>query len=313
MNDHEWLNTNLESFERDGVTFLGKILSDQETQKILDPVTASRIFDSDLFLSESEFDENPIFKGVNPSQGRNFLNNIIPQLASIDNNAKLRSLLSRLLGTSYQILDRKLVCGIPERALPVWLKTRLAGKAVNNLGSYVKPQYRDITYFYGIDYHQDLIDWPGREPNFVTLYIYLDDVGLDEAPLTMLLGSHCLGATEFPHDLKLSDCENRVWMYRSPFGEQQCIEKQFTAAAGSAAAWHPCTLHGTTPATSRKARISLRYLISTSHEHNHVCTINKMNETLSGYTSQKKTRRDQNALGEILQKGNKLIESYEHK
>ena len=37
---------------------------------------------------------------------------------------------------------------------------KIDGVNVANLGPYIKQKYRDITYFRGIDFHQDIIDYP---------------------------------------------------------------------------------------------------------------------------------------------------------
>ena len=66
------------------------------------------------------------------------------------------------VGEGYEILNKKIVCGVPESSVPPWLRARILGNPVNNLGAYVRPEYRDITYFYGIDFHQDLIDYKNR-------------------------------------------------------------------------------------------------------------------------------------------------------
>ena len=42
-----------------------------------------------------------------------------------------------------------------------------------NLGPYIK-KYRDVTYFRGIDYHMDQIDFPNsKKSDFVTFFLYL--------------------------------------------------------------------------------------------------------------------------------------------
>ena len=91
--------------------------------------------------------------------------------------------MTALLGPGYEILNKKVVCGVPARSIPDWLKTRIHGNPVNNLGAYVRPQNRDVTYFYGIDFHQDLIDYKEREADFLTLYVYLHPVTRADAPL----------------------------------------------------------------------------------------------------------------------------------
>ena len=95
----------------------------------------------------------------------------------------------------YETLNKKVVCGVPASAVPAWLKARITDNPVNNLGAYVRPEYRDVTYFYGIDFHQDLIDYKAREADFVTLYIYLHPVTRADAPLFLLEGSPGTGKT----------------------------------------------------------------------------------------------------------------------
>ena len=46
------------------------------------------------------------------------------------------------------------------------------------------------------DYHQDKTR---QESEFVTIYIYLDKVNKDSSALNILLGSHKLGFTSYPH------------------------------------------------------------------------------------------------------------------
>ena len=54
----------------------------------------------------------------------------------------------------------------------------------------------------GIDFHQDIIDWPTRSPDFITAYIYLNDIDKDSAPIFVVPKSHLLGASTSPHKLK---------------------------------------------------------------------------------------------------------------
>jgi len=145
--------------------------------------------------------------------------------------------------------------------VPAWLKTRIEGAPVNNLGAFVKPQYRDVTYFYGIDFHQDLIDYKDRTADFVTLYIYLHPVAKTDAPLFLLDGSHRLGAATFPHDLTRDGPDQ--WLYGDGRGGRARVRQQvLTGETGFAAVWHACTLHGTQPDAADHERISLRYLFA---------------------------------------------------
>jgi ectoine hydroxylase-related dioxygenase (phytanoyl-CoA dioxygenase family) len=197
-------------------------------------------------------------------------------------------------------MDRKVVCGVPDSAIPAWLKTRIAGNPVNNLGPYVKPQYRDVTYFNGIDFHQDLIDYKDREADFITLYVYLHRVTRADAPLFVLENSHSLGASVFPHDLS-PDGEH--WLYRNgPHGQARCRQVVLTGGAGHVACWHALTLHGTQPDEADEERISLRYLFAPVDGVK--AGLHAVNEGLNAPLSLTATRVDLDAAGAAQIKAN---------
>lgn len=226
---------------------------------LLADLKGERGYDETLFLREAEFDADPQYRGVNPRPGRNLLEKFADKLGFVERAPQIVSTLTDLFGADYELIDRKVVCGVPAKSIPDWLKARILGNPVNNLGAYVKPQYRDVTYFYGIDFHQDLIDFKDRDADFITLYIYLHPVTLADAPLHVLENSHALGASVFPHDLtKQVD----GWLYRNGAqGESLTSQLILTGDTGYCALWHACTLHGTQPDAADSERISLRYLI----------------------------------------------------
>ncbi len=227
--------------------------------ELLAAIRATRPFDERLFQSQAEFDADPHYVGVNPRPGRNLLERFEDRLGFVERAPQVVRALGELLGDDYEIINKKVVCGVPASAVPIWLKARIAGNPVNNLGAWVKPGYRDITYFYGIDFHQDLIDFKDRDADFVTLYVYLHPVGPADAPLFLLEGSHALGATVFPHDLTADGADH--WLYRDGTGlETRVRQHVLTGEAGHVAMWHACTLHGTQPDAADDERISLRYL-----------------------------------------------------
>lgn len=257
--------------------------------ELLRRIRSERRFDSSLFLSEAEFDDNPQHRGVNPRPGRNLLETYEGQLGFVENDPGLRAGLTELLGPDHRIIDRKIVCGVPEKHLPGWLRTRISGNAVNNLGPYVRPAYRDITYFYGIDYHQDLIDFKDQDANFLTLYVYLHPVTASDAPLFLLEGSHRLGAAVFPH--RLAPSGPGTWRYANPpFGDMDVNQIVLTGGAGQAAMWHACTLHGTQPDAADEERISLRYLFAQGPSR--TGSISRVNSALLGPTRLESTRVD---------------------
>jgi hypothetical protein len=257
--------------------------------RLLEAIKAERSIDDGLFLSEAEFDADPVYRGVNPRPGRNLLERFSAELAFVEQAPQIVSAMRALLGDGYRILDKKVVCGVPATTVPAWLRARIEGAPVNNLGPYVRPAYRDMTYFYGIDFHQDLIDHKEREADFLTLYVYLHPVGEADAPLYLLEGSHALGGTLFPHDLVRTGPD--AWRYGDGRGRSVPVRQRvLTGGAGFAAMWHSCTLHGTQPDAADHERFSLRYLIE--RQTGGVTGIDRVNATLGGPLSLSDTRVD---------------------
>jgi hypothetical protein len=268
---------------------------------LLQAVKAARAFDGGLFLDEATFDADPQYTGVNPRPGRNLLERFEAKLGFVENDAAVVAALTELLGAGYACLNKKLVCGVPQSWVPEWVRARILGNPVNNLGAYIRPEYRDITYFYGIDFHQDLIDYKDREADFVTLYIYLHPVGRADAPLFLLEGSHVLGGVMFPHDLARTAPD--AWLYRDGRGGEVAVRQHLLVGdTGYAAMWHACTLHGTQPDAADHERISLRYLFAKNTDGR--AGIDVVNETLRGPVSLTATRQDLAADGSARMKHN---------
>lgn len=258
-------------------------------EDLLADIRATRRFDDSLFLSEAAFDADPLYTGVNPRPGRNLLERFEDRLGFVEGAPHIVEALTSLLGEGYEVLNKKVVCGVPASAVPSWLKMRIHGNPVNNLGAYVRPEHRDVTYFYGIDFHQDLIDHKDREADFVTLYIYLHPVARADAPLFLLEGSHRLGGAVFPHDLTATGFD--TWSYRNGrYGETGVQQRILTGDTGFAAMWHACTLHGTQPDAADHERISLRYLVARGAATE--SGIDRVNATLQGPLSLAATRAD---------------------
>jgi hypothetical protein len=271
--------------------------------ELLAEIRATRAFDQSLFLSEAAFDADPQYVGVNPRPGRNLLDAFEAQLGFVERDPGILAGLTDVLGDGYELLNRKIVCGVPARSVPAWLKARITDNPVNNLGAYVRPEYRDVTYFYGIDFHQDLIDFKDRDADFVTLYVYLHPVGAHDAPLYLLEGSHRLGATVFPH--RLTPKGGGAWRYGdSRGGEIECRQKMLTGPAGYAAMWHACTLHGTQPDAADSERISLRYLYA--RRDGAAAGIDRINAALNGPVRLSDTREDLDAAGKAQIKANSV-------
>ncbi len=255
---------------------------------LLADIRATRRFDESLFLSEAAFDADPQHTGVNPRPGRNLLDRFEDRLRFVEDAPQVVDALTALLGPDYHTLDRKIVCGVPAKSTPAWLHARIEGRPVNNLGAYVRPEYRDVTYFRGIDFHQDLIDYKDREADFLTVYVYLHPVGVQDAPLHLLGESHRLGASVFPHDLEPKGPS--TWRYRNGDAEAEVRHRVLTGGTGFVALWHACTLHGTKPDTADIERISLRYLFAS--RPGSAGRLNQINRALRGPLSLSATRVD---------------------
>ncbi len=256
------VNVLVQSLIDDGLFRPGFVLSARACARAVTAIRATRPFGPGLFLSAAEFVRNPQYVGVNPTPGRNLYDTLRSELDFVPRDAALSAAMHELLGPAYQCLNAKIVCGVPEQWIPAWLRERIADVPVNNLGPYVRSEYRDITYFHGIDYHQDIIDWKERATDFLTIYVYLHDVSAAEAPLFVLKGSHAFGATVFPHRLTpLGDGDR--FEYESDQGlSRTCEVVRLTGPAGSIAWWHAATLHGTRPSVSDLPRLSLRLLLA---------------------------------------------------
>ncbi len=246
--------------------------------ELLAEIRRARRFDESLFLTEAEHAATPPAARVNPLPGRNLLERLEPKLGFVERAPQIVEALWSLLGPDYRILDKMIVCELPARALPDWLKRRGHGEPTG-LGAYVRPQYRDLAYVYGADFHQDLMAGPAATPDFVTLYVYLHPVLDADAPLRLLEGSHRLGASAFPHDLKRTGPAS--WRYRNGrYGEMTVTQRVLTGETGFAALWHACALHGTPPGGGDRERISLRYRIGRGEAA--VTGLDSVNATLAG-------------------------------
>lgn len=242
---------NQEKFIEKGFSQLSSV-DPEECKKVLNSILSTRTFGPELFLSEEDFKAQTNRFGTNPRAGRNAIEKM--DLAFIED--KLKPEFDLILGAGHSVLMKKAVCGVPRIWLPDYVKIQIDMVPVANLGSFIKPEYRDITYFHGIDYHQDIIDYKDRVCDFITVYVYLDDVTKNDAPLYIIPESHKLGCTLFPHDLE--KLESGKYIYEQKLELEEVI---LTGKSGDVNVWHGALLHGTQPSQNDAPRISLRYLI----------------------------------------------------
>lgn len=298
----------LSNLKENGIHIFGNTLNSGEASSLFQEAMSIKKIGSGIFLSEADYLANPQHKKVNPGKGKNnFLEQFDKSLDFVEQDKVLVPIIEKLLGNDYEILLKKFVCGVPYSWIPDWLKERMENSPNNNLGAYIKPEYRDITYFHGIDFHQDCIDWPsGRDgvqaSDVLTMYVYIHDVTKFDAPLYALPKTHSFGATIFPHKLERLEGSNQ-WKYTDDRGRSliaDCI--MLTGEAGYVALWHSATLHGTQGINkfdeSDRMRLSLRYLLRRSQTATDV-GIDDVNKSVDGLLALESTRRDLDKEGKI--------------
>ena len=161
---------------------------------------------------------------------------------------------------------------------------------IPNIGKFLSEKARSVTMFRGISLHQDIIDFPLRHPDFITFYIYLDEVTVNSAPLIIIPDSHLNGPQPFPHDYVQLNTENKI-RYKNKFSSEYDM-LTVTGEIGDVAFWHPYLLHGTKPVTSASPRVSLRLLIEKNADQDKNCILDKVNNKIGPLETLKTTRED---------------------
>ncbi len=300
-----------------GAHLFGEMLDVAKVDELFRQMVSARAFGAGLFMDQAEYLAQENHFNANPTRMFNFLNDFEEPLQFIEQDPRLTAALTEVLGDDYEVVIKKAVCGVPDAWLPDWIRERIRDVNVANLGPYIKKPFRDITYFRGIDFHQDIIDWPqGRvelDPStFLTLYVYLHEVTDYDSPLHLMPGTHQLGATLFPHQLEHLGGER--WVYSDDQGNSlKCTDQKLVGGPGYVGLWHNCTLHGTKPVAhdSEKFRLSLRYVLGKSNGNTQQTAIDTINHTIKGELRPIRTRRDLDAKGIAQVKGN-IINSTEN-
>jgi len=280
-------------FITSGVSALPAFLDKQACARVLDAVHETRTFGPELFIAEDDYSGKRV--GVNPIPGRNLADEI--DLSEIEDS--FNTFVDSLLGFQWKTFSRKFVVGVPRAWIPDWIMRDTADVPISNLGPYIQPRFHDMTYFHGVDFHQDMIDWPNRQADFVTVYVYLSDTTADSSPLWVVPYSHRFGATVFPHDIEVLGPD------RLRYGDRNGRKEEFayhalTGPAGSVYGWHACVLHGTERHQAATERISLRYLIR------RMTPIDIANDDIDGPLSLPKVRQDIDGAGQPLERGRVL-------
>jgi len=298
-------------FLQDGVSVLGPIIDNEQCINLknqfskIRPIDA-QFFKEKVFFKENEFDPKKSHYGTGPGIGRNLTERV--NLDFIEKNPIVQETLSKVLGSDYKIMGKKFVMGLPENMIPDWINKRSKNLGFVNLCALVRPEFRDMTYFHGIDYHMDIVDHKNRIGDFITLYVYLEDVTVNMSPLHIIPRSHTFGATTVPHDLK-SLGGNKI-LYNDRRGKsKEFNSKMLTGAVGSVFFWSQYNLHGTMPTSiTNIPRVSLRYLIE-REKSTEDCIIDKFLKTIDAPLSIKITKEKDVEHG--YAEGSKLLKPKE--
>ena len=178
----------------------------------------------------------------------------------------------------------------PQSIMPDWLKKISEKRLDGHLAQYVKPEFRDISYFSGIDYHMDLIDYPDFDGDYLTVYVYLTDVDESYSPLHIIPKSHRLGPTLFPHNLKKTNNENTIQYSKNNKDYDTFEVRKLTEEKGSVFLWSALTIHGTKLSNALKPRVSVRYTFK--KKSSSVGLIDELYKDLKSISLKKITRDD---------------------
>jgi len=300
-----------QEFLNDGVVGLGPILDVDECKKLKEKFHEKRpndqkFFKENVFYKQNEFDPTKSHRGTGPHPGRNLTESM--NLDFIEKNPIVKETLSKVLGSDYKIIQKIFVMGLPENMIPEWVMKQTKEAGFVNFCALVKPEFRDMTYFHGIDYHMDLIDFEGQVGDFITFYVYLENVTANMSPLHIVPKSQIFGATTAPHDLKGID-ENKI-QYSDRRGKTDEFNfKMLTGSPGSAFFWSAYNLHGTMPTDSTDSpRVSLRYLIKRGKTTDK-CLIDKLLKNIDAPLTTEFTRTKSIEYGTM--KGSNLLKPKE--
>ena len=264
---------NLKKFIKDGFISYDELLDKKKCEKIYNKVFNDRIWGKNLFQSEKDFLREFKSKKKRTNPGYRGTKNLIKRfnLKFIEKNRWIKRHLDLILGPNYKIMTSKFVIAVPLDWMPDYVKERNKLKLISNFGPYIKKKYRDVTYFRGIDYHMDSIDWFNKDNKFITMYIYLNDVKKNMSPLNIVKGSHTYGSTPFPHFIKDYVNKNYLKYSRNNKTFSKFQKKLLVGKSGTVYFWTSNTLHGTAPSKSnvrKKFRVSLRFLIKKNVKSN---------------------------------------------
>jgi len=257
----EFKINDISQYPENGCVEFGQILDRSKCLRLREWINERRPISQDIFYkTKEEFDKKGRWTNYAPGrESHNLLLDSNLDLSFIEKNNKFVELMELLCGKNYHIFKKSIIRSTPLWALPRWLSDCVIDVGRPNLNPFVLDEFQDVQYFLCTDFHQDKTR---PDSDFATVYIYLDDVDPNYSALKILVGSHKLGMTVYPHSLRRSLKNHDVWFYSDNLGNHmECPAQAITGVSGSISAFHCMTIHGTGFNQSKNPRISLRYLV----------------------------------------------------
>jgi hypothetical protein len=252
---------NISQYPENGCVEFGQILDESQCLRLREWINKKRPVSQDIFYKTKEaFEKKGRWTNYAPGrESHNLLLDPTLDLSFIEKNNKFIELMEQLCGENYHIFKKSIIRSTPLWAVPSWVSDYVIDVGRPNLNPFVLDEFQDVQYFLCTDFHQDKTR---PDSDFATVYIYLDDVDPNYSALKILVGSHKLGMTVYPHSLRRSLKNHDMWFYSDNIGNHmECPAKTVTGVTGSISAFHCMTIHGTGFNQSKNPRISLRYLV----------------------------------------------------
>lgn len=249
------------NYPENGCADFGTVVDPVACAKLRTWINERRPVNKEIFYaSEEEFRKKGRWERYAPGRtDHNLLIDPTLDLSFIEKNPSFLEMLQQFCGPDYFIFKKSIIRSMPRWATPDWLLDYVMDVGRPNMNPFVRDEFQDVQYFLYTDFHQDKTR---PESDFVTVYIYLDDVDPQYSALQILTGSHKFGMTVYPHSVRRSVRDKNIWFYSDGLGNHmKCPMKTVTGGPGSISAFHCMTLHGTGFNDSPNPRISLRYLI----------------------------------------------------
>ena len=272
----------LREYPENGCANIGPILDPRAAADLRAWIDARRPVSKDIFYAtEAEFSAKGRWHNYAPGRdAHNLLLDPTLDLSFIEKNPRFISCMQQLFGDTYEIFKKSIIRSVPRRAVPDWLFDYLMDVGRPNMNPFVTDDRQDVQYFLCTDFHQDKTR---PESDFATVYVYLDEVDPTYSALQVLVGSHKLGMTVYPHSVRRSVKNPRNWFYSDAIGNHmECPVKTVVGGPGSIFAFHCMTLHGTGFNDSVNPRISLRYLVRKAPGSAHAGLHDRANDKIIG-------------------------------